>query len=449
MNTLSYIVKRFLVSIPLLLIVSIISFAIIRLNLTIKAININLLLFPIIAIVIFYFLSRIKSWVFFGSISLLSILIFSILLARFSIFPFDLITKHPLIIFSLNLIVIFTLCTIYWIESFLNKSFYTPQIIVFIAFLTLSFTCANAIPLNFPIKEIIIKTGDPLAELRFNPSISKEVLEKEEKRLGLKEPWNVQYLLWLKGILHGDLGITQQNQEVSEVMRKPLLNTLLLSLSTLFFTWLIAIPLGIWAAINKDKFIDKFLAIFTSCGMSVPTFVLAVLGLLFALNTQILPIGGLTSVYFSDLNIFEKFLDIIKHLILPTIILTIISLAGLQRQMRANLLDVLKQDYIRTATAKGLPRNKVIYKHALRNAINPLITILGFEFASLLSGAALTETILSYPGLGALTLEAARKLDVNLTMTTLMLGAIMLIMGNLLADILLKVADPRIRFEGT
>jgi peptide/nickel transport system permease protein len=147
------------------------------------------------------------------------------------------------------------------------------------------------------------------------------------------------------------------------------------------------------------------------------------------------------------MNLFQKILDLTKHLILPTTILTLISIAGLQRQMRANLLDVLRQEYIKTAVAKGLPTSKVVYKHALRNAINPLITIFGFEFGALLSGAALTETILSYPGLGALTLEAARKMDVNLTMTTLMMGAVMLIAGNLIADLLLKFADPRIRFE--
>jgi peptide/nickel transport system permease protein len=438
MGTGSYILKRFLASIPLLLIVSVISFAIIRLNITIKNINLSLFIFPIIAMILFYFLLKVKNWYFLGVTSLFSILIFSFSLAGFLILPFG---------FLLNFLFIFALMGVYWLQSFISKSSYTPQIIVLISLITFSTFTANNLPLNFPIKEIVLKTGDPLAELRFNPSISKEVLDKEEKRLGLKEPWHIQYLLWVKGIFHGDLGITQQNQSVAEVMKRPILNTLLLSLCTLFFTWLIAIPLGIWAAINKDKLIDKSLAIFTSCGMSVPTFVLAILGLLFALNTQIIPVGGLTSVYFYDLNFFEKILDIIKHLILPTVILTIISLAGLQRQMRANLLDVLKQDYIKTAIAKGLPEDKVIYKHALRNAINPLITIFGFEFASLLSGAALTETVLSYPGLGALTLEAARKLDVNLTMTSLMLGAIMLIAGNLIADILLKVSDPRIQFN--
>ncbi|OGI18949.1 MAG: hypothetical protein A3B68_06690 [Candidatus Melainabacteria bacterium RIFCSPHIGHO2_02_FULL_34_12] len=336
---------------------------------------------------------------------------------------------------------------LYWFQSYISKSNYLPKIIVGIAVLIFSFVPANYFPANISIKPIVLKSGDPLADLRFNPAISESVLNAEEKRLGLNEPWHIQYMLWLKGLFHGDLGVTQQNQPVSSVIKKPILNTLLLSICTLLCTWLIAIPLGIWAALSRNKFIDKFLAILTSCGMSTPTFILAVLGLLFALNSQIIPVGGLTSVNFYEMNVLEKILDLGKHLILPTFILTIVSIAGLQRQMRANLLDVLRQEYIKTAIAKGLPTDKVIYKHALRNAINPLITIFGFEFAALLSGAALTETILAYPGLGALTLEAARKLDVNLTMVNLMIGATMLIVGNLIADLLLKIADPRIKYD--
>lgn len=448
MSTGSYIFKRIFSSLPLIFIVSMISFGIIRLNLTINNINFNLVLFPALFSILFFYLCKLKNWYFFGILSLISLVFFSIYLSKFSILPFDLIFKDFNLILIANFILFFLLFITYWVQAFISKSFYTPQLIVCISLIILSFYTAYRLPLNMPVKQIILRTGDPLAELRFNPSISKQVLEKEEKRLGLKEPWHIQYILWLKGLCHGDLGVTQQNQPVINVLKTPLKNTLLLSLSTLFFTWLIAIPLGIWSAVNKDKFIDKFFAIVTSCSMSVPTFVLAVIGLLFALNSQIIPIGGLTSVNFDSLTFIQKFLDISKHLILPTVVLTLVSIAGLQRQMRANLLDVLKQDYIKTAIAKGLPTDKVIYKHALRNAINPLITIFGFEFAGLLSGAALTETILSYPGLGALTLEAARKMDMNLTMTTLMLGAVMLIAGNLLADILLKFADPRIKFEG-
>jgi peptide/nickel transport system permease protein len=177
--------------------------------------------------------------------------------------------------------------------------------------------------------------------------------------------------------------------------------------------------------------------------MSVPGFVLAIFMLLFALNTGWFPIGGLTSSYFNELNFFGKIIDILRHLIIPVFILTIGGLVGLQRQMRANLLDVLREDYIRTARAKGLPENKVFYKHALRNAINPLITILGYEFSAIFAGSALIEMVLAYPGLGYLTLEAARKLDVNLVLANLLLGSFMLVLGNMLADLLLLKVDPR------
>ena len=139
-----------------------------------------------------------------------------------------------------------------------------------------------------------------------------------------------------------------------------------------------------------------------------------------------------------------KILDILHHLVSPVTVLFTISLSGLQRQMRGNLLDVLQSDYVKFARAKGLSENKVVYKHALRNAINPMVTLLGFEFASLLSGAALTEYVFQYPGLGRLILEAVMKSDINLVMASLMIGTIMLVLGNLLADILLKIVDPRV-----
>ena len=448
MNSGAYILQRILSSIPLLFIISFFSFSIIRLNLTIKEINISLIIFFVLSVFVFSLLSKVKSWYFLGIVSLVCIIAFSFHLSKYQLLPFDLFLPNK---FSaiFNFLFISLLLFLYWLQSFMSKSRFFPGVILFFSLTILFFCIGSNYPINIKTQTIVLKTGDPLADLRFNPAISEKVLKAEEERLGLNEPWHVQYILWLKGLLHGNLGITQQNQSVASIIKKPILNTLLLSFTTLFATWFIAIPLGIWAALNRNKLIDRFLSIFTSIGMSTPTFVLAVIGLLVALYTQIFPIGGLTSINFYEMSLFEKILDVLKHLILPTTILTLISIASLQRQMRANLLDVLRQDYIKTAIAKGLPINKVIYKHALRNAINPLITIFGFEFASLLSGAALTETILAYPGLGALTLEAARKLDVNLTMTTLMLGAVMLISGNLMADLLLKFADPRIKLGET
>lgn len=288
---------------------------------------------------------------------------------------------------------------------------------------------------------------DPLAELKLNPSISKETLQKETKRLGLDKPIYVQYFLWAKAFLKGDLGVTSTGEKVSAKLMERIPNTLLLTTLVIFLTWVAGIPLGILAALKWKTPLDRVLTVLTSIGMAIPSFFFAILLLIFAVKTGWFPAGGLTSYNFDDMNIFGKILDITHHLVLPTTVLFTISLAGLQRQMRANLLDVLESDYVKFARAKGLSEFKVIYKHALRNAINPMITLLGFEFASLLSGAALTEYVFQYPGLGRLILEAVLKSDINLVMASLMMGAIMLILGNLLADILLIITDPRIRVK--
>jgi len=286
---------------------------------------------------------------------------------------------------------------------------------------------------------------DPLAELKLNPSISKETLEHEKARLGLDKPVYVQYVYWAKNFIRGDMGTSVTGERVSDKIRERVLNTLLLSFSVLFWTWAIGIPVGVIAALNYRSKFDRFLTIFSSIGMAIPSFFFAILLLIFAQKTGLFPIGGLTSANFYSMNIFEKVFDVLHHLFLPTFVLTTISLAGLSRQMRANLLDVLDSDYVKFARAKGLSENKVIIKHALRNAINPLVTMLGFEFAGLLSGAALTEYVFQYPGLGRLILEAVLKSDINLVMASLMIGSFMLILGNILADILLKLTDPRVK----
>lgn len=288
---------------------------------------------------------------------------------------------------------------------------------------------------------------DPLAELKLNPSISKETLQKETKRLGLDKPIYVQYFLWAKSFVKGDLGYCSTGEKVSDKLKERIPNTLLLTALVIFLTWIVGVPLGILAAIKWKSPLDRMLTVLTSIGMAIPSFFFAILLLIFAVKTGWFPVGGLTSYNFNDMNLAGKILNITHHLILPTTVLFTISLAGLQRQMRANLLDVLESDYVKFARAKGLSEFQVLYKHALRNAVNPMITLLGFEFASLLSGAALTEYVFQYPGLGRLILEAVLKSDINLVMASLMMGAVMLILGNLLADILLIITDPRIRVK--
>ncbi len=286
---------------------------------------------------------------------------------------------------------------------------------------------------------------DPLSQLKLNPAISEETIQKETKRLGLDKPVIVQYGLWIKNFLKGDMGYCMDNTKVSTKIKARILNTLLLSFMVILVSWIVALPIGILCAVFYNSKFDKILTVLTSAGMAIPSFFFAILMLLFAQYTGWFPLGGLTSVDFSEMNVMHRILDILWHLVLPVFVLSIISLSSIVRQMRANLLDVLNSEYIKFAYAKGLTKNKVILKHALRNAINPIITLLGFEFAGLLSGAALTEYVFQYPGLGKLILEAVMASDINLVMASLMIGAIMLIAGNLIADILLKLTDPRVR----
>ena len=286
---------------------------------------------------------------------------------------------------------------------------------------------------------------DPLAELRLNPSISQETLNKEMKRLKLDKPIYIQYASWAKSFVQCDLGYTSAGEKVSTKLKERIPNTLLLTSIVIFMTWIVGIPLGILAAIKKETAFDRILTVISSVGMAIPSFFFAILMLIFAVKTAWFPVGGLTSYDFNEMSFCGKIMDLSKHLVLPVIVLFTISLSGLQRQMRANMLEVLDSDYVKFARAKGLSEGKVIFKHALRNAINPMITLLGFEFAGLLSGAALTEYVFQFPGLGRLILEAVMKSDINLVMASLMMGTIMLILGNLIADILLMIADPRIR----
>ncbi len=308
----------------------------------------------------------------------------------------------------------------------------------------------QVIPLLFIVSIIsffIIRLSpiDPLAELRLNPSISQETLQKETQRLGLDKPIPVQYVKWASSFVRGDLGVTSSGERVSDKLKERIPNTLLLTSIVIFMTWAVGVPLGILGAIYHKSQFDRLLTVLSSIGMAIPSFFFAILLLIFAVKTSIFPVGGLTSFDFDEMSLGGKILDLARHLVLPVTVLFTISLASLQRQMRANMLEVMDSEYVKFARAKGLSEFKVIFKHALRNALNPMITLLGFEFAGLLSGAALTEYVFQYPGLGRLILEAVMKSDINLVMASLMMGSIMLVLGNLIADILLIITDPRIR----
>ncbi len=293
-----------------------------------------------------------------------------------------------------------------------------------------------------------LSPGDCFSELLLNPTTPKDVVASVRDRLGYGKPVLEQYWLWLGKTLRGDLGVRCQGfAPVTPLIVERAGNTLLIAIATLLTTWLVAIPLGIYCAVRQNTWIDRAVQVVSYTLQGFPSFVLAILLLMVAQTTHWFPVGGMTSINHTDLSPLGRAIDIARHLALPTFTLTLIGFAGLQRLMRGNLLDVLRQDYIKTARAKGLPEHRVIYVHALRNAINPMITLLGFEFASLLSGSFITEYFFNWPGLGRLLLQGTLEKDVNLVMAGLTLGTLMLVIGNLLADLALKAVDPRIRLE--
>ncbi len=302
--------------------------------------------------------------------------------------------------------------------------------------------------LSFAI--IQLAPGDYLDTLKNNPQISPERIAELQQQFGLDKPPLVQYGRWLwRVITRFDFGTSfVYFRPVSSLLLERIPATLLLAVASIIITWAIAIPLGIVSAVKQNTLVDKFLRVISYLGQGFPSFITALLLLIFAQYTSpLFPIGGMTSINHEELSTLGKILDIGWHMILPALALSITSFAGLQRLTRGQLLDVLRQDYIQTARAKGLPENKVLYVHALRNAINPLITLLGFEFASLLNGAFIAEFFFNWPGLGRLILQAVQAQDLYLVMASLMMGATMLIIGNLLADLLLKAVDPRIKLE--
>jgi peptide/nickel transport system permease protein len=295
---------------------------------------------------------------------------------------------------------------------------------------------------------IQLSPGDFLAEMRLNPVVSGDTVEQMRRNLGLDRPLHIQYIKWLWSVMRLDFGYSFAYQvPVSWLIGTRLLNTLILNIAALVIAWLIAIPIGIRAATKQYSLSDNALSMTAYLGISTPTFFSALLLLFVAFKTGVLPIGGMTSMDHEFLPVTGKILDIGRHLVIPASVLGFGAAAGLMRQMRGNLLEVLRQDYVRTARSKGLAERPVVYKHAVRNAINPLITIFGFEIGALLSGSAILENVVGWPGLGQLILDSVFRKDLFVVMASLMLGSVTLVLGNLTADVLLGVIDPRIRYD--
>lgn len=289
--------------------------------------------------------------------------------------------------------------------------------------------------------------GDFFSTLKMNPSISPETIHQLEREFGYGQPLLVRYGKWLWRVLHLDLGVSVAYRvNVAELIGARVLNTVVLALTSLLFTWSLAIPIGILVALRPNSITDRLLSFLAFFGMSVPNFFLAFLLMYAALATNWFPIGGSTSIDYDSLGLWAKFADRADHLVLPVIVLGTSGMASLMRLMRANVLEIQRADFVLTARAKGLPERLVVAKHILRNALNPFVTLAGFELGNLLGGAALVEAVMNLQGLGTLMLEAVRALDVYLVMASVLIGSLLLLLGNLLADLALTWVDPRIDF---
>ncbi|WP_299425635.1 ABC transporter permease [uncultured Meiothermus sp.] len=295
-----------------------------------------------------------------------------------------------------------------------------------------------------------LQPGGFLSNYLDDPRFSEETVRNIKRQFGLDQPLYIQYWNWLTNIVFkGDFGFSfQSGRPVSSIIWERVGWTLVLATLTLVITWLIAIPLGIATALRRRGVLSTGSNFLGYMGLATPDFLIALLLIYLVLSTGGTSVGGLFSPQYIDAPwSWERFINFLSHLWIPIVAMSAEGLAGLMRQMRANLLDVLGMDYVRTARAKGLAERVVIYRHAVRNAINPMISLAGLSLPQLISSDIVVAKLLSLPTMGPLLLDSLFAKDQQVAMAILMLSAVLLVVGNLLADIALSLADPRIRYD--
>ena len=296
---------------------------------------------------------------------------------------------------------------------------------------------------------IHLAPGEPVdMQTAMNPKVSAESRQRMREFYGLDKPLHVQYVTWLGRLVRLDFGrsFAPDNRPVIDKIAERIPVTLSLNIIALILEFGLAIPIGIFAATHQNTLLDKGITVFVFVGFAVPTFWLALLLMyLFGVKLGWLPISGLHSLGSENFGTFRWMTDLAKHLVMPVAVASFGSLAGLSRYMRSTMLEVIRQDYITTARAKGLSERVVILRHALRNALLPIITLLGFSLPGLIGGSVIFETIFAIPGMGQLFYLSVMSRDYPLVMGILVIGAFLTLVGNLLADLGYAVADPRIR----
>ncbi len=304
----------------------------------------------------------------------------------------------------------------------------------------------QVIPLLFGISVVVFMLvnavpGSPVDRIAFDPNARPQDVENLKRALGLDRPVHERYFVWLGNVVRGDFGKSLVSyRSVTDEILDRLPNTLKLTVAAFALALLFAIPVGVYSAVKRNTIFDHIATVASVAGVAIPRFWFGLmLILIFAVGLGWFPSGGVASPDRGGL------LDQLHHLALPAITLAIAELAGWTRYIRGQMLEVIRQDYIRTATAKGLRERVVIFRHALRNALLPLVTLFGLAIPDFFSGALIVETIFSWPGIGRLTYEAAVGRDYTMIMGTVMFSAFLTIMGNLLADVGYGLLDPRIK----
>ena len=257
----------------------------------------------------------------------------------------------------------------------------------------------------------------------------------------------MQYWEWIKKLAKFDLGKSFTDERpVSDKILERIPITITINVLSLLFIFLIAVPIGITSAVKEDSLFDRSSTVFVFIGFATPTFWLALLLMsLFGVSLGWLPVSGIKSLEFEEYNLFEKLIDLFRHLALPVLVSAFGGLAGISRYMRTSMLEILHKDYIRTARAKGLSEKSVIYRHALKNALLPIVTILGLSIPGLIGGSVIFESIFAIPGMGKLFFDSVMARDYPVIMGILIIGAVLTLLGNLIADIMYAYVDPRIR----
>lgn len=296
--------------------------------------------------------------------------------------------------------------------------------------------------------------GDPvdamLGSLKttMRPDAYQDLYNRTAERLGVNESLPVQYIKWIASMLTGNFGYsTQYQRQVIDVIGAPMLNTILLNVFTMVVVFVISIPLGILTAVRKNGVFDKTVQVVTIIGYSLPSFIIALLAIFaFAVKIPLFPISGVRSAG-ADAGGLQGMLDIVWHMTLPVLVMSVSGIGGITRYVRASMIDVLRMDYIKTARAKGLREKTVIYVHAFRNALIPIVTITTWWIIGLFGGSVVIESVFLWNGLGKMLIDGLMNRDFSIVLTMQMFYVLLSLAGNVLMDIAYTIVDPRVRLE--